>query len=350
MNFLKKVVFKDLILSTSVIFLIILSSIILNSLNKTLFPDYYVYILIALIFFIIFSAIDFDIISIFSKYFYIGSVLLLLINLIIGSVTRGTVRWIQVGSGSFQPAEIARPFILLFFANYLRGSIDFKKILKAMALLILPVALIIAQPSLGVSIMTMVGFVGILLASKFNKKYILFGVFISIALIPVVWGLMAPYQRQRITSFLDPGSDPRGAGYNSIQSTIAAGSGRIFGTGLGKGVQTQLAFLPEKESDFIFASTAEELGLFGALLVLLATFLILIRLIYFMENAISPSARAYLSGFFLVYLTQVFVHVGMNMGMLPITGLPYPLLSAGGSSLLATMIGLGIAIGAYKKQ
>jgi rod shape determining protein RodA len=108
--------------------------------------------------------------------------------------------------------------------------------------------------------------------------------------------------------------------------------------------------LPEKQTDLIFAATAEELGFVGAAIVLLASFLILFRLTFFMENAVSPAARAYISGFFLVYLVQIFVHVGMNMGMLPITGLPFPLFSAGGSSLLATMMGLGIALGAYNKS
>jgi len=118
---------------------------------------------------------------------------------------------------------------------------------------------------------------------------------------------------------------------------------------LGKGVQTQLAFLPEKQTDFIFAAVSEELGLLGASLVLIATFAILFRLTHFMEHSVSPMGRAYISGFLLTYLIQIFIHVGMNMGMLPITGLPFPLLSAGGSSLLGTMIGLGIALGAYKK-
>jgi len=114
-------------------------------------------------------------------------------------------------------------------------------------------------------------------------------------------------------------------------------------------VQTQLSFLPEKQTDFVFAAVGEELGFVGTGLMLIATFVILWRLTIFMENAISPAGRAYLSGFFLTYFVQVFVHVAMNMGLMPITGLPYPLVSAGGSSLLATMIGLGIAVGAYKK-
>jgi len=295
--------------------------------------------------------IDFDIISIFSKHLYIGSVLLLAITLIIGSVTRNTVRWIQLGPSSLQPAEIVRPFLLLFFANYLgKGEVTLKKMGRALILLAIPVILILIQPSLGVSILTVVGFVGVLIASKFNKKYLLVGALILVALLPLGWKVLAPYQQQRITTFLEPTKDPRGAGYNSIQATIAAGSGKIFGTGLGKGIQTQLAFLPEKQTDFIFAATAEELGLVGAGFVLLASFMILLRLTHFMEHAVSPAARAYLSGFLLTYLMQIFVHAGMNMGMLPVTGLPFPLLSAGGSSLLATMMGLGMAVGAYKKN
>ncbi len=348
---MRKFLFKDPLMGGSIMFLMVFSSLVLNSLDNTLFPQYFLYIFLGIAVFIIFSLIDFDIISLFSKHFYIISLVLLAGTLILGQVTRGTVRWIQLGAGSFQPAELVRPFLLLFFANYLGGGeISLKKFGKALFLLIIPVVLILVQPSLGVSILTTVGFLGVLLASRFKKKYILIGFLICLALLPVGWKVMAPYQKERITTFLNPTSDPKGAGYNSIQATIAAGSGKIFGTGLGKGVQTQLAFLPEKQTDFIFASTAEELGLFGVLLVLTASFIILWRLTKIMENSINPSGRAYVAGFFLTYILQIFVHAGMNMGMLPITGLPFPLLSAGGSSLLATMIGFGIALGAYKKN
>jgi rod shape determining protein RodA len=341
---------KDISLTISVFFLIIFSVVILNSLSRPLFPLYFIYIIVALSAFWFFSQIDFDVVSLFSKHFYIGSIILLLLTIIIGRVTRGTIRWIPIGPLSLQPAELVRPFLLVFFANYLsKARFTIKKTLKILGLLILPVILILVQPSLGVSILTVVGFIGILLASNFNKKYLLIGIGIILLMLPLFWRLLAPYQRQRLLTFLEPGSDPLGAGYNSLQSTIAAGSGKIFGTGLGRGTQTQLSFLPEKQTDFIFASIAEELGIVGASLILVASFVILFRLTVFMENAVSPAGRAYISGFFLTYLVQVFIHVGMNMGMLPVTGIPFPLLSAGGSSLLATMIGLGIALGAYKR-
>lgn len=351
MRYLINFLFKDVTLALSVFFLLAFGVILLNSLDSTLFPLYFVYIFVSIIAFLFFAMVGFEIISVFSKHLYIGSILLLLLTILIGSVTRGTVRWIQLGVTSLQPAEIVRPFLLVFFADYLgKDTITFKKFISSIILLTIPVILIMIQPSLGVSIMMMTGFLGVLMAGKFNKKYLIGGILVCIALMPIAWNFLAPYQKERIVTFIDPTKDSRGAGYNSIQATIAAGSGRIFGTGLGKGIQTQLAFLPEKKTDFIFASTAEELGLVGAFFVLLTSFLILLRLTHFLEHSISPAARAYISGFFLIYLLQIFIHAGMNMGLLPVTGLPFPLLSAGGSSLLATMIGLGIALGSYKKN
>lgn len=350
MNSLFGFLTKDIYLTLSIAFLLTISLVILNSIAPSLFPLYFVYIVAAVLIFWFFSQIDFEVISLFSTHLYVVSIVLLLITLLIGRVTRGTIRWIPIGPISLQPAEIIRPFLLLFFANYLTsGKFTIKKIFKIALLAGLPVVLILVQPSLGVSILTIVGFLGVLLASNFNKKYVLAGFAVALLAIPIFWQVMAPYQKQRVMTFLEPARDPLGSGYNSLQSVIAAGSGGFFGRGLGRGIQTQLSFLPEKQTDFIFAAISEEMGLTGDILVLLATFIVLFRLTKYMDNSISPAGRAYLSGFFLVYLLQVFVHVGMNMGMLPVTGIPFPLVSAGGSSLMATILGLGIAAGASKR-
>lgn len=341
---------KDIYLSLSVLCLIVLSVVILNSIAPNLFPFYLILIFVAVIAFWFFSQVGFEVVALFSKHLYIFSILLLVLTLIIGNVTRGTIRWIPIGPLNLQPAEIVRPFLLVFFAVYLTAKkITVQRFFKAIGLLILPVILIFVQPSLSVSILTVAGFLGVLVASSFNKKYLLLGVLVAVVAVPVFWQVIAPYQRQRIVTFLEPGADPLGAGYNSLQSVIAAGAGGIFGRGLGRGIQTQLSFLPAKQTDFIFSAVGEELGILGTGLMLIATFIILSRLIRFMEGAVSPAARAYLSGFFVIYLMQVFIHTGMNMGLLPVTGLPYPLVSAGGSSLLATMIGLGIALGSVKR-
>lgn len=340
----------DWLLVIPTFLLLIFSFFILNSVNPSLFPNYFLYFGLGIAMFLFFSLFDFEVISAFSGYFYAISIILLLITLVIGQVTRGTVRWIPIGSFSLQPSEIVRPFLLVFFANFLvEKRLTFKRFVQCIALMAVPLFLILVQPSLGVTILTAVGFLGLFLASEINKKYFLFLALIILFLAPVVFFFLAPYQKTRITAFLDPAQDPQGVGYNAIQSTISVGSGKIFGRGLGKGVGTQLSFLPERHTDFIFASAAEEMGLVGALILLSLTMYLFFRIIYYSENAISISARAFLSGLFLTLFIQVLIHVGMNMGLFPITGVPYPLVSAGGSSLLATMTSLGIVMGTRKK-
>lgn len=331
-------------------FLLLLSVIVLNSIAPTLFPFYYLYLVLGVIAFIFFANIDFDVISLFSKHLYIISIILLILPLIIGQVTRGAIRWIPIGALTIQPAEIVRPLLLVFFANYItKERLTLNHLLRAIGLLLIPLALIFIQPSLGVTILMAVGFVGILIASGLKKGHFFAGVLILLISLPLSWNFMKDYQKDRILSFVNPASDPGGAGYNAIQSMIAVGSGGLTGKGLGRGVQTQLAFLPEKHSDFILAAVSEELGFLGAVVLLALTFYILFKLVKFTETAKNLEARVFVSGFFLMYLVQVIIHSGMNLGLLPITGLTFPLVSAGGSSLLATMMGLGIALGARKK-
>lgn len=325
----------------------LISILVLSSIAKFIFPSYFIYIFLAILAFYIFLNIDFEILSLFSRHAYFASIIFLVLPLIIGQVTRGAIRWIPIGPLSFQPSEIVRPFLLIFFAGYLtQKELNVKRFVNALILLLLPVLLIFIQPSLGVAVLTIVGFVGILIASSFQKKYILLGLSIIALTLPIIWAILEPYQRLRLITFLQPTVDPLGAGYNSIQSMISVGSGKILGRGLGKGVQTQLAFLPERHTDFIFASIAEELGFIGATVTLLGLFFILWRIALVAESARGPQARAFVSGIFSVLFVQTIVHVGMNMGLLPITGVPLPLVSAGGSSLLATMISLAMVQGA----
>ncbi|WKZ25914.1 MAG: FtsW/RodA/SpoVE family cell cycle protein [bacterium] len=339
----------DIYLILPVVLLLIFSYFILNSISPALFPSYFWYFGLGIIAFLFFSLFDFEVFSAFSKYLYIISILLLVVTLIIGQATRGTVRWIPIGGLSFQPSEIVRPFLLVFFANYLTyKKLDLKRIIHTLILMGIPLFLILVQPSLGVTALTAVGFLGLFLAADLNKKNFLYLGLIVVALIPLIYFSLAPYQKTRITSFLDPASDPLGVGYNAIQSTISVGSGMFFGRGLGKGVNTQLLFLPERHTDFIFASISEEMGFIGAFILLALTAVLFFRIVKYLDNPLNIPARIFLSGVFLTLFAQVFVHTGMNMGLLPITGVPYPLVSAGGSSLLATMITLGIVVGTKK--
>ncbi len=346
--FLTSIFKKDPGLIFGILILISISILSLRSIAPFVFPVYWAYLIIGIIAFLTFAAIGYDILSVFSWQIYVGCVIFLIIPLLIGHVTRGTVRWIPIGPITLQPAEIVKPFLLIFFSNYLSGNIlPVKKLFTSLLLLFIPIILIVIQPSLGVSVLNTIGFLGVLLASSFSKRKLFLFFLGAIFLLPVVWFFMAPYQKNRVVSFLAPTNekDFAGAGYNSLQSMISVGSGKIFGRGLGKGVQTQLAFLPERHTDFIFASISEEMGFLGAFLVLITSFFVLFRISGFVSNAKTLSARMFCAGIFLTLFAQVLVHVGMNLGLFPITGVPLPLVSAGGSSLLATMIALGMVAG-----
>lgn len=331
---------KDLGITIPVFILIVFSVIVLRAIAPFVFPGYFFYIVLAIISFLFFSQVGFDILSAFSTHFYIGSVIFLLLPLIIGQVTRGVVRWIPIGPIQVQPSELVRPFIFVFFANELtHRDLKFQKFAKITFLFLIVDFLILVQPSLGVSVLTAVGYLGIVLATTFDKKKLLLLILIGVFLVPIFWHFLKPYQRDRIVSFDN---------YNSIQAMISVGSGKTTGKGLGRGTETQLAFLPEKQTDFIFASISEELGFVGAGLVLLISFFLLYRVSHAVTEAYNPASRSFISGVFMALLFQVFVHVGMNMGILPITGVTLPLVSAGGSSLVATAIALGMVIGSKK--
>ncbi len=331
---------KDIGITLAFFILIIFSVIVLRAIAPYVFPTYFIYLVVAIISFLVFSQIGFDILSEFSTHFYIGSIIFLILPLIIGQVTRGVVRWIPLGPVAILPSELVRPFLFVFFAKELtRGHIKFWEFMRITALFLLAAFLILIQPSLGVTILTLVGYFGIVIATTFNKKYLILMVLACIAFIPLFWHFLAPYQRARIISFDN---------YNSVQATISVGSGRINGEGLGKGTETQLAFLPEKQTDFIFASISHEMGFIGAALLLFILFFMLYRVSDGISNAYNPAARSFVSGIFISLLVQTLVHVGMNMGILPITGVTLPLVSAGGSSLVATAIALGMVVGAKK--
>ena len=341
---------SDWIITACVLILIVISNIVLRSINPSIFPDYYLYLLVAIISFFILLKIDFEVFLTLSKHLYFLSLILLIITLILGQVTRGSIRWIPLGPITLQPSEVFRVFILLFLARYAtEKEINLKRFIKLFVYFLIPFFLILIQPSLGVAMITGVGFLGIIFASSINKRLLIAGFLVLVFIAPFSWFLLAPYQKDRITTFLNPYEDPLGSGYNSIQSTISVGSGKFFGRGLGQGVQTQLAYLPEKHTDFIFAATSEELGFVGASLILISFSVLFYLFIRIIDNPVNPAARAFVTAVFFIYLSQTFIHVGMNMGMVPITGLPLPFVSAGGSALLGSFISLAIVIRARGK-
>lgn len=341
----RKFVIIDWPITIIVFVTIAISLLMLWSIAPFVFPQYFLYVLVALFAFFLFSKTDFQFLTSVSGLMYICSIIFLLTPIVFGIASRGAVRWIFFGNSSIQPAELVRPFLILFFAKYFtEKALDIKRILKGIILMAIPLVLIFMQPSLGVTILTAAGFFGVLITSRIPPKLIFGAILATLLAVPIMWPILEPYQKTRILAIVNPSQDPTGASYNSIQSMIAVGAGSLTGRGLGKGIQTQLSFLPEKHNDFIFASTAEELGFLGALLLLSLTFLLLYRLIKISEVSRSSTGRAYIIGIFMSLFLQVIVHVGMNMGMLPVTGLPFPLVSYGGSSLLGTLIMYGIAL------
>lgn len=275
---------------------------------------------------------------------------LLILVLILGFETRGSLRWIPLGPLNIQPSEFAKPVLILVLAKFWSENLPgWGNIFKSLIWFAPFFLLVFRQPDLGSALTLGAIWVGMLFASQVSFKKILVLLLIALFTIPTSWMFLHNYQKERITSFLAPEADPLGKGYNVIQSTIAVGSGELFGRGLGRGTQSRLQFLPEFRTDFIFASIAEELGFVGSL-VILSLYLYLFT---FCIRLAQQTGEIYYSliilGVVSMLLFQTFVNIGMNIGMLPITGITLPLISYGGSSLIATFISLGLIASAAKR-
>ncbi|MEX1281316.1 MAG: rod shape-determining protein RodA [Acidimicrobiia bacterium] len=266
----------------------------------------------------------------------------------------GAQRWILIGGASLQPSEFAKPAMAAVMAAVLaRGRADegdpgflpWRKILQALGLLAVPAALIVRQPDLGTTLVFL--FMGAVLIWAAGASWRQIGLLAVVsgggAWIAYRLGFLSEYQVSRITSFLDPTADPLGDAYNQLQSITAIGSGQFAGKGLFQGNLTQLSFVPEQESDFIFTAIGEQLGFIGAVVVIAVYAIILWRLLVIAATADDEFARLLLTGVAAVIAFQVFVNIGMTVRLVPVTGLPLPFLSAGGSSLLSTALALGIA-------
>jgi rod shape determining protein RodA len=299
----------------------------------------------------LFAKIDYHKLIDFVPWAYGVCVVALLAVLAVGQKVLGARRWIKVGPMHFQPSEWVKLILIIavarYFANLGGRSLTWKDIFKAFALVGIPLLMVLKQPDLGTSLT----YTPILIAGLFlggiNIRQALILSTCGLALVAGVWSsgkLLKPYQKARLTSFINPDNDPRGTGYQLLQSKIAVGSGGIWGKGAEKGTQTQGDFLPIPHADFIFAAFSEEHGFIGALLVLLLYFLILMRLIQNAQTAADLSGSLIIMGLVAVLTFQIAVNVGMVIGFMPVTGIPLPLMSYGGSSVLFTFLALGVAM------
>lgn len=301
------------------------------------------YIVLGFFVFFIFFKIDLFFWEKTAFVFYFLSLVFLILPLFFGFISRGASRWLRIGSFSIQPAEIVKPFLIIFFAWFFSQGKEIKRIFLGLILILIPFFLIFFQPDLGSAVLVLIIFLGILLAAEVNPLIFLLGGGGMAVLLPLFWKfLLHDYQKERILGFLNPYADPTGRGYNLIQSIITVGSGGLLGRGLGRGTQTQLRFLPEFHTDFAFASLAESFGFVGVCLVLGFWFLLFLRILKILEQTENRFAFLFLSGAFFLLFAQFFINIGMNMGLLPVVGIPLPFISYGGSSFLTTMIILGI--------
>lgn len=299
-----------------------------------------IFALLGLIAFVVFASFPYFSHCYLVWIYAVVSLLLLILPFLFGSLTRGAVRWLQIGPLTVQPSEIIKPFLIIIFSSFMASR---TRILPYSLLLLIPSVLIFKQPDLGSTLVIIAIWLGILIASRLSLSGLIIIALLGLIVTPLAWHQFQPYQQQRIISYLNPFADPKISGYHSIQATIAVGSGGLWGKGLGFGSQSQLNFLPERHTDFIFASLAEALGFFGSICLLSAYFFLLKRLLSISLRAPDQFGRLLGTGVFTLIFFQVAVNIGMNIGLSPITGITLPLVSSGGSSLLATAIALGLA-------
>jgi rod shape determining protein RodA len=284
--------------------------------------------------------------SVYSYYvwiLYVAVIVLLLIVFILGFETRGSLRWIPLGPFNFQPSEFAKPILIVTLAHFWNThSATWKNIGLSLAIFAPIFVLIFKQPDLGTSLTLSAIWLAMLFASDISFAKISLLLVAALAVLPLSWYTLHDYQRDRILSFMSPDKDPLGVGYNVIQSTIAVGSGQMWGRGLGHGTQSRLQFLPEFRTDFIFASIAEEFGFLGATILFTLFTVIIVRALILASRNRNRLGILLIFGVLGMFIFQIIVNIGMNIGIMPITGITLPLVSYGGSSLISTLASLGL--------
>lgn len=267
----------------------------------------------------------------------------------------GAKSWIRIGSSfGFQPAEVAKIAVIICVAKFIEKNQskinELYTLGKILLFAFIPIALILKQPDFGTA-MVYVFFVGMMIfVAGLDLKYILYAGIAGILSLPFIWLSLDQFQKDRIINFGDPSRDAMGTGYQALQSQIAIGSGKLFGKGLYNGSQTQFGFLPEKQTDFIFAVVGEELGLIGGLILLLLYFFMLYRLIDIARKSRDTFGKLIVTGIFSMMFIHIFENIGMTMGLTPITGIPLPFMSYGGTFQLTNMIAIGLALSVSLKR
>lgn len=276
---------------------------------------------------------------------YVCSLIALVLVHFIGPARLGATRWLSVGGFSLQPSELAKLSTVIFLARYLSGEpvpLPLSSLAGSAAIMALPAGLIFIQPDLGSASIIVAIWLGMVTIAGSSRRTLAGIAAVVVVLLPMAWHVLKDYQRDRLMVFINPQSDPLGAGYTIIQSVIAIGSGRLTGRGWFSGTQNQLSFLPERHSDFLFSVIGEEWGLLGCSAVIALFVLLLSRIAQVGVRSSEPCGRLIAAGLFSWIAYQAFVNMGMVMGALPVVGVPLPLISYGGSSMVMILIALGL--------
>lgn len=298
--------------------------------------------------------LDYRHIAKYSTALYFVTLAALLAVLVFGTTVRGTAGWLSFGAFQVQPVEIAKVTLIIFLASFIskkRSELgEWARLIASLLLSAAFIFLVLRQPDLGSSLVLAAIWGGMILASGLRAKHLLVLFLLGSLLLSGSWFVLQDYQKERISTFIHPESDPRGSGYNVLQAIVAVGSGGLTGKGVGHGSQSQLNFLPEKHTDFIFSVIAEELGAVGAFFVIGLYLALLYRIRRIGDLASDNFGYLVSVGILVMFFTQIAVNIGMNVGLLPVTGLPAPLLSYGGSSLLSMLFALGLLQSVYQRK
>jgi len=318
------------------------------------FDKQIVAVIIGLGLFFFFSLYDYRALNSFSTKLYFAALALLALVFIIGSRIRGANAWIGFGPFHLEPVEVVKVIMIIFLASFLsKKKTHFSIVARTFISIILvgiPLILVLKQPDFGSAAVIIGIWIGMLFASGLNKKVLFSLVLLGCLTATSGWFMLKNYQKERVINFVNPQNDPRGSGYNVIQSTVAVGSGGIWGKGLGRGSQSQLNFLPEKHTDFIFAVFAEELGFFGSMVILTSFGILIYRIKKTASLARDNFGYLISVGVIMMIFVQVLVNIGMNIGLVPVTGVPLPILSYGGSSMVAVLASLGLVQSIYVRK
>ncbi|MDH5444076.1 MAG: rod shape-determining protein RodA [Gammaproteobacteria bacterium] len=286
-----------------------------------------------------------SVLSVWTPWIYTAGVLMLVTVLLVGDIGKGAQRWLNLGLFRFQPSELMKIALPMMIAYYLSQSPlpprKFKLVVCGL-ILIIPTALVAKQPDLGTSLLIASSGIFALFLAGIRWRLIISMLIILAASLPFAWNMMHDYQQRRVLTFINPENDPLGAGYHIIQSTIAIGSGGVYGKGWLNGTQSHLDFLPERSTDFIFAVLSEEFGLIGVLLLLAIYVFITARGLIIASQSQDTFTRLLAGSLTLTFFVYIFVNIGMVSGLLPVVGVPLPLISYGGTSLVTIMAGFGI--------